>query len=595
MEAEVELIFNIALVFILGGICSIVMKRLKLPTIFGYLVAGMLLGPHIFPQVVVPEDTVSTFSTMGIILLMFTIGLELNLAGLKRIASYAMIVVGIEMSLMVVIGYILGTALGLDSAQALFLGVTISCASTAFSLSVIKGNKYFEGRLYQTVMGLHIMEDVGIVIILAISAPIMGIHASGSLVETLILVVVFIALTLVIGLTLLPRFMDWVEKHYSEETLFMVGLGLAFGLAFLSAFLGLSEAIGAFLAGIIVSQSVCSKSLCHKIEPMKELFMAIFFLSIGLQLDPALMLSGLPLALAIAAVFIVGKTLSVSVGCFAANFKIRSSFYIAMSMAALGEFTFVTAKIAFDGAIIDDALYSSVVGAAVITMVLLPTIFKSAPRIFDAVVSRMPKGVFTAFDRIENTRLEARKHMDHSAATRNIIKRQLLYVFIDFVIILAILITMNVLNSLDQVLNTSLIGNAVLASLILFVASLVMILPAIVHIVKRLRVISEALANELAEGRAPVDHRRGSAYRLFRNINSMVVFVVLMTMIYPLLPRVHGISMPIFEAMIGIGALFVALLAWDTIESVYGRVSTALSKGLSETETPEEGDKGQTH
>ncbi|WP_019176441.1 cation:proton antiporter [Methanomassiliicoccus luminyensis] len=591
MEAEVELLFNIAMVLVLGGAMSILMKRIKLPTLFGYIVAGMLLGPYIFTQVIVPEETVEVFSSMGIVLLMFYIGLELNLAGLKKIASYAVIVVGIEMVLMVVVGYLLGTTLGLGGAQALFLGVTISCASTAFSLSVAKGDKHFQGRTFQTLMGLHIMEDVGIVIILAISAPMMGMHSAGSLTETLIIIVVFLALTMVLGLAVFPRFVDWVDKHYSGETLFIVALGLAFALSFLSSYLGLSEAIGAFLAGIIISQARCSHSIMEKVEPMKELFMAIFFLSIGLQLDPSLMLSGLPLALVIAVVFIAAKTLSVSIGCIAANFKIRTSFYIAASMAAMGEFTFVTAKIAFDASVIDNALYSSVVGAAVITMVVLPAFFKAAPKIFDTAAAKMPRRLYEKLDHVENVRMEVRRKMDHSADTKNIIKHQVMSVFIDFVIILTVLIVMNVLSSLDQVMNNGIIGDAVVVSLILFVVSVIMIMPAIIHIVKRLGVMSEALANAHAGEERAENLKKSATYRIFKAITSAIIYILLMAVILPLLPRV-AVSIPIFELMAG---LFILIwMFWDNIEAWYAKLSGTLSKGISET-APEDDDKGQAH
>ena len=192
--------------------------------------------------------------------------------------------------------------------------------------------------------------------------------------------------------------MDWVDRNYSSETLLLVALGFGFGLALVASYLQLSVAIGAFLGGIIVSRSVCSQGLCGKVEPMKEVFMAVFFLSIGMQLDPKLMWAGLPLAVIIAVIFIVGKMASVSLGCLAANFRVRSAFLVGTSLVAMGEFTFVVAKVALQGQVIDDALYSSVIAAAVMTMVLLPFVSKYAPRMFEAVVSRLPAGALKALN-----------------------------------------------------------------------------------------------------------------------------------------------------------------------------------------------------
>lgn len=216
------------------------------------------------------------------------------------------------------------------------------------------------------------------------------------------MIVSFIGITFVLGLAVLPGFMDWVNQHYSGETLFLVAVGIGFGLSLISSALGHSVAIGAFLAGILISQSTCCNVVERKVEPMKEMFTAIFFISIGLQLDPGRMWAGLPLAITVAAIFIVGKMTSVVIGGDAANFKARSSFLIATAMVAMGEFTFVVAKVALDGKLIGTDIYSSVIGAAVITMVLLPLISRSSPRFFDWFIGKIPKKTIRGLARVED-------------------------------------------------------------------------------------------------------------------------------------------------------------------------------------------------
>ena len=298
------------------------LKKIKMPAIVGYLIAGILLGPYVFTQFVVDQNIVTIFSDMGIVLLMFFIGLELNLKGLKKVMSYSLIIVTVEMTIMVVTGYLFGILLGFSIPQALFLGVTIACASTAVILSLIHDNKQMEPNLIKTVTGILVMEDIGIVVIMSMVDPIIGGSSSSSLFDTMVLIIIFIVLSIYLGLAFVPRFLDWVERRHSSEALFLIGIGLAFGLAFISKGLGLSTSIGAFIAGIITSQARSSQEMLHKVEPMKEVFMAIFFISIGIQLDPNLILQALPIACIIALVFIVGKIVSVSIGCLAANFKI---------------------------------------------------------------------------------------------------------------------------------------------------------------------------------------------------------------------------------------------------------------------------------
>ena len=579
MSSETTLLFNITLMLVIAGICSIVLKRVKLPSIIGYIFAGFLLSPYIFPEVVVDQELVSIFASMGIVLLMFYIGLELNLGGLRKVASYAATIVVIEMSMMVIIGYFIGTLLGYQMAQSLFLGVVISCASTAVVLGVMRENKVVDHKLSRAVTGILVLEDIGLIIILAIASPIMGTSTSGSIWGTMLIIALFIGLTVVIGLTIIPRLLEWVNRHYSGEILFLVGVGFAFGLALISTALGLSEAIGAFLAGILISQADCCNTVIRKVEPMKEMFMAIFFLSIGLQLDPALMWSGLGLAMIIALVFVLGKILSIGIGCMVANFKTRSAFLVATSLVAMGEFSFVVAKQALDADVITAGLYASIIGAAVITMVMLPLVSKNSSKIFDAIVKHLPRKAFETMERMENSRLEARRRVSRSSYAKKVIRRQMLYLVIDVVYIVFVLLLANVI---DEVFDT--------IAVVLFVVTVVLIIPAILHLVKRLRNISEVLACSIPQEGGKNDVRRAQVFKFFRNLSEMATFVILIGLILPMLPRLDGL--PVSPIGIIMVVVIIVWFAWDTINTRYDKISGILSKSFCEIK--EEGDE-QTH
>jgi len=603
---ELELLLYITMMMAVGGGCALVTKQLRLPTILGYLIAGLILGHNLFPDVpwlTVSEEFAEIFSTMGITLLMFSIGLELNLAGLKKIFSFALIIVVVEMTMMVGIGFALGSILGLPYAQALFLGVTIACASTAFSLSMIKGVKFFEGGLSKTVMGIHIMEDVALVIILAISSPIIGLNSDESpnllymfelspIVETIVLIVVFIGLCLVFGLTFLPKLVDWVDRNYSSEMVFMLAIGMGFALSFASMWLGLSEAIGAFLAGIIVSQSANSHALREKVEPMKEMFMAIFFISIGMQLIPDQVIGGLGLAVIICAVFMIGKGAAVTLGCFAANFKLRSSFMIAASMVAMGEFTFVTAKIAFEGEIIDGSLYSSIVGAAVLSMIFLSPVFKAAPKAFDTLARKTPRKIVSSLDHIEATRMAARDRMAQSHERRAIVKNQLVLIFIDFMIILAALATLNVIAGLKAVKDMDIyVMGYDLVPWILFLLSVVCVCLPVMHIISRIRVIAATWGGSLAEEHH-VSSRSKAAYaaKIIYTVVSLVVSLILLILTIPLLLIPPGLPGGWLLA-IACSAMLILWVFWDIVSGAYGRLSGLLGKGILSNEA----DDGEGH
>ena len=309
MDTETRLILDIALILGSAGLLSILFGRLKMPTVIGYLAGGILLGSSVVPGLQMDQSTLSIFSTIGIILLMFFIGIELNLKGLRHTGPSAFLIVSIEMTLMVIIGYYFGLLIGLDEVQAVFLGAIISGASTAAVLLVAKENEHIGRDLSKALMSIMVFEDIGQIVILTLASPMATgtVAAPGTEYWIILEIIAFMGMTILIGLMVLPRGLDWLRRNYSKETVLIVSLALCFVMAFISGYVGLSVAIGAFLAGLIISESTCSNLIRRRIEPMKEVFIAIFFIVIGMRIDLGLMLDNLALCLAIAAVFVVGK------------------------------------------------------------------------------------------------------------------------------------------------------------------------------------------------------------------------------------------------------------------------------------------------
>ena len=190
-----------------------------------------------------------------------------------------------------------------------------------------------------------------------------------------------------------------------------------------------------------------------------------------------------------AAIFIVGKMTSVIIACYAANFKSRSSFLIATSMVAMGEFNFVVAKVALDGKLIGTDIYSSVIAAAVITMVLLPYISKSSPQMFDWIVKMMPAKMMRGLTRVERSRLEAREQMVRSTKVRSTVRKQIYLIFIDFILIIITLLAIDLLSIIKDSITVA-SGNDSIASVVLLIIVLIVIMPAMIHMVKRISVIA---------------------------------------------------------------------------------------------------------
>lgn len=573
MDAETRLILDIALLLSATGLLSLVLGRLRLPAIIGYLAGGLVLGSSIIPGFQMEEATLEVFSTIGIILLMFFIGIELNLRGLRKTGPAAFLIVSIEMTMMVIIGYYLGRLIGLDDVQSIFIGAIISGASTAAVLMVAKENLHMRGDLSIMVMSLMVFEDIAQIIILTLASPLAaGTGSSDNVYWVVLEIVAFMGLTILIGLAVMPRAMDWLRRNYSKETILIISLAFCFALAFISGYVGLSIAIGAFLAGIIISESSCNNIVRRRIEPMKEVFIAIFFFAIGMRIDIGMILDNILLCLIIAFVFIIGKLSSIFFASYLTTMDLRSSFYLASSLVVMGEFGFIIATLGLNGGILDLSMYSTVIGAALITMVVLPLLSRSGPKIFDFGSRNAPSFVRKVVQRMERVRGEVRRKMAISPELRLEVRGQLLMVFVDMVLIITIILVLNLLDPIREAL-TPLAGEMhILPSLLLFVTSIVLISPVVVNVITRLRLIAFIIMMNVSEGGRQTVAGRMRIYRLFRNVGGFIVIMVLMLLILPLLPQVSTFDETALLALTVIIVL-LSMLSWGVLRPAFGKIS----------------------
>jgi CPA2 family monovalent cation:H+ antiporter-2 len=576
METETRLILDIALILGSAGLLSIIFGKLKMPTVIGYLAGGVLLGSSIVPGLQMDQATLDIFSTIGIILLMFFIGIELNLRGLRHTGPSAFLIVSIEMTLMVIIGYYFGLFIGLSNVQAIFLGAIMSGASTAAVLLVAKESGHIDRDLSKALMSIMVFEDIGQIVILTLASPMATgtVAAPGTEYWIILEIVAFMGLSILIGLTVLPRFLDWLKRNYSKETVLIVSLALCFVMAFISGYVGLSVAIGAFLAGIIISESTCNNLIRRRIEPMKEVFIAVFFIAIGMRIDLGLVVDNLLLCLGIAAVFIVGKLSTILFASYLTTMDLRSSFYLSTSMVAMGEFGFIIASLALSSGIIDLKLYSTVIGAALITMVALPLLSRSGPRIYDRTSKAAPSWAHEVVRRMERIRAEVHRKMSISPEFRLEVRRQLLLIFVDLLFIITILIGFNLISPVRELI-APLAGELhLLPSLMVFMITVVIISPVVVNIVARLRLIAFIIMINVSEGGRHSISGRMRIYRIFRNVGQLLVMAILFLLLIPFLPPVGGLD---GTALIALVVLVVSLsaLSWGVLRPAFNRASSA--------------------
>lgn len=582
------MIVDMTLLMVIAGLCSLVFAKIKMPPILGYLTAGIILGPTMFPQLWVEQTTVMVLSNIGIVLLMFWIGLEQSAAKLKRIGSRLILIVTLEMTMMVIIGYLVGTALGFDTVKSIFLGAILSGTSTAVVVSVLHGRKVIDGEQASIIIGITVFEDVGQVIILTLAAPLLAgdAPALGSTINMIIGLAIFFGLTIMLGMAVIPRVMDHLGKRYPSEILFVIAVGMCFTLALISSSLGLSIAIGAFLMGLIISLSLYSDDIMSKVVPVKELFMAVFFISIGLQIDPRMIFDNIWLVLIIAFVFMAAKTVSVGLTTYLFGHSARDSVIVATGLLAMGEFAFIISKVALDAGVLTPQLYSSVIGAALLTMVALPLISKTGDRPFRLLVRLVPKRVRPALARIDAVKSAASIRSSATAKDRKKLSRELTFIFLDYLVIVLILLMFNLLSQIDQAAGSVADFLGVLPEAVILFFMILAITPAVVHIYVHLKRISSSLTDMALKNANYAEGSRNHIYHVFIDIGRIAMFTLIVLLISPFVPPTLRDSPWMFMAVVVI-AVVVAYLARDALHNTYDRFFGMVT-GSSHSETLKE-------
>lgn len=410
---EVEFLVNMTYLVLLAGLCSIVFTKLKLPPIIGYLLAGILLC-NVFDIPDSSGEIIHILSDIGLVMLMYCIGMELNLDKLKKDGKFAILVAMIQLPIMMMMGYSVGTLMGYPSSASIALGAIIAGSSTAVLLAVLSMQERIDKGLIETIVLVTVIEDIGQVIIMSMITPIFA-GSSMDMMEMVILIVEIIAFMLVsiiVGVKVMPRILDWVGDNTSPEVLLVFSVGLCFLMAYLAVLIGMSMAIGAFLMGVILSQSKFHKEVGERIDPMKELFMAIFFISIGMKVTFEGFIDNIGLAVIIFLVFLFSKTLSVFLGYFLGNRPIWECFACALSMTAMGEFAFIISEEALEYGVISEGFYMAVIGAALLSMLVVPITSRMMFPIIDYFGSHRVAGLSALGDTALQVRADVYSKMD---------------------------------------------------------------------------------------------------------------------------------------------------------------------------------------
>ena len=390
MHAAPRLLIDLAMVLGVAGLTGLLFHRLKLPVVLGYVLAGLVVGPHVPFPLVADEGNVQTLADLGVTLLMFSIGLEFSLQRLFHAGPTALLMGSIQVGFALLLGTTAANALGWSPAEALFTGAAIAISSTMVVAKLFEEHRPSRG-VREAVLAVLVIQDLYAILLLTgltTFARVGGLRAF-ELGATLLRLGLFLGIVLVAGRLIVPRFLRWVADHTRSESLLIVSTGLCFGLAAGAAKAGFSVALGAFLAGMLAAESGRVRAIEHVVLPLRDLFTAVFFVAVGMMLDPRAIPPMLGPILVLSLLVIMGNALSLSAGGLLAGLPLRTSLRTALALGQIGEFGFIILGTGIAAGVLRKELYTVGVAVGVLTAFTTPLLLNISRPFSDAVESRL--------------------------------------------------------------------------------------------------------------------------------------------------------------------------------------------------------------
>jgi CPA2 family monovalent cation:H+ antiporter-2 len=387
---------DLAVVMIVAGIVTVVFRRLRQPVVLGYILAGLIIGPHTPPYALIHDEaTINTLSELGVILLMFSLGLEFSLRKLRTVGAPALLAALLEIALLFWAGFEIARFFGWATMDGIFLGAMLSMSSTTVIIKVLGDMGRMKEGFAHLVFGVLVLEDIlGIAMIALLS----GIAMTGTLGLTEVGLTlgrlgVFLTVSLVAGLLAVPRLITYVCRFKSNEMLVITLLALCFGVSLLAHKLGYSVALGAFVIGAVIAEAREIHRIEALIEPIRDMFSAIFFVAIGLLIEPRMIITHWQPILVLTFAVVAGKIVTCAAGAFLGGRDVRTSLQVGMSLAQIGEFSFIIAALGVTLKVTSGFLYPIAVAVSALTTLLTPYLIRAAGPAADAFQRAAPRGL----------------------------------------------------------------------------------------------------------------------------------------------------------------------------------------------------------
>ena len=404
-----QIIVDLAMILLVAGVTTILFKKLNQPLVLGYIIAGFITGPHFsFFPTVSDSANIQVWSEIGVIFLLFALGLEFSFYKLKSVGNTAFIATAVEIGGMLGFGYICGTLLGWSHMDSIFLGGMLAMSSTTIIIKAFEDLKLKGQRFTEMVFGVLIVEDIaGIIMMVMLSTLAAAGISTMELAMGVGRLAFFLTLWFVMGMYLVPTFFKKAKDLMNDETLIVASIGLCLGMVVLATHMGFSAALGAFIMGSLIAEAPNAEHIEHLVKPVKDLFGAVFFVSVGMLVDPSLLLQYWFPILVLVLVTIIGKLIFSTGGVLAAGQNLNISMHCGFSLAQIGEFSFIIASLGMSLGVISDFLYPIIVAVSVVTTFTTPFFIMAADPAYKAVTKVLPNKLLKWLDRYTDADDEA--------------------------------------------------------------------------------------------------------------------------------------------------------------------------------------------
>ncbi|ALE90328.1 MULTISPECIES: cation:proton antiporter [Pseudomonas] len=575
----ISFIQDLAVIMLVAGVVTILFHRFKQPVVLGYIVAGFIIGPHTPPfGLIHDEQTIKTLAELGVIFLMFCLGLEFSLRKLFKVGATAFIAAFMEITLMIWIGYEIGRWFDWNTMDSLFLGAILAISSTTIIVKALNDLKMKNERFAQLIFGVLIVEDIlgiGIIALLS-SIAVSGSVSPEEVFSTVGKLSLFMIVALVIGILLVPRVLAYVARFESNEMLLITVLGLCFGFCLLVVKLEYSMVLGAFLIGAIMAESRQLLKIERLIEPVRDLFSAIFFVAIGLMLDPAILLEyALPIVVITIAV-VLGKMLSCGLGAFIAGNDGRTSLRVGMGLSQIGEFSFIIAALGMTLQVTSSFLYPVAVAVSVLTTLMTPYLIRAADPLSHKLAQVMPNRLSRVFG-LYGEWLRSIQPQGEGALLAAMIRKILLQVGVNLALVIAIFFTGGFFAPRIGRYFQGWILEPSWQKGMIWGAALLLSLPFLIAAYRKLKALSMLLAEM---GVKP--EMAGRHTQRVRRVISEVIPILSLLVIFLLLSALSASILPTNELLIVIAvvAAGVAAVLWRWFIRIHTRMQVALLETL---------------